>query len=47
MSIISTIIKTMLRMVFIAFVSLAVAFILTIIMPENVQKAIEIIKGIL
>ena len=45
MKIVSTIIRTIFFIITVAFCALVVAFILGIIMPENLQKVIEIIKG--
>lgn len=47
MKIIGTIIKTLIKMIFVAFCTLAIAFLLTIVMPDNVLKAIEIIRSLL
>lgn len=47
MKILTAIIKTLLNMVFIAFIATIAILILTIIMPENALKALEIIKGLI
>ena len=46
MKTVTFIIKTLVSMIFIAFCVVAAAFLLTILMPENALKAVEIIRGL-
>ena len=46
-NILTTIIKSAVFVAIIGFCAAIAIFILTIIMPENVEKALEIVRGIL
>ena len=47
MKILSAIIKTLLAMVLIAFISAIIVFVLAIFMPEQVQNAINIVLNLI
>lgn len=47
MKILTSLIKTIISMVFITFCALVTIVILTIIMPDNMLKAIEIFRNLL
>ena len=46
MDILKAVIKTLLRIVFVGFIAMVVLLILSVIMPENLQKALEILRGL-
>ena len=46
MKTVTFIIRTLVNMIFIAFCVVSVAFILTILMPENALKAVEVIRSL-
>ena len=47
MEIVKLLFKTLFNMVFIAYCSIIVFILLTILMPDSVLKAIEILKGLI